>query len=158
MLPLGTSVGLEELPETVRLPAAVSASPTVNERGPVEEPALMDRLAMLEIVGAVFSRLFTRIELFAVVELPAASRATALNVCVPFAIVVVFQVTPYGALVSSAPRFAPSTLNCTPTTPRLSDALADTVTVVPLIVAPIAGALTETEGGVVSLLLLLPYR
>src|SRR3989442_1199493 len=48
------------------------------------------------------------------VVLPAASRATAVSVCVPFAAVVVAQVIAYGADVSSVARFAPSSLNCTP--------------------------------------------
>src|SRR3989344_8181071 len=55
----------------------------------------------------------------------------------------------YGEVVSSAPTLAPSTLNCTPTTPTLSDALADRVTV-PETVAPSAGAMRETVGLVVS--------
>jgi len=40
-------------------------------------------------------------------------------------------------------------LNCTPTTPTLSVALAETVTV-PATEAPAAGAVIETAGGVVS--------
>ena len=52
-------------------------------------------------------------------------------------------------MVSSAPRFAPSSLNCTPATLTLSDAVAVTVTV-PETVAPAAGAVIETVGGVVS--------
>ena len=51
--------------------------------------------------------------------------------------------------MSSAPRFAPSSLNCTPATPTLSDAVAETVTVPPT-VAPPAGAVIDTVGGVVS--------
>ena len=51
--------------------------------------------------------------------------------------------------MSSAPRFAPSRVNCTPATPMLSAASALTG-VVPDTVAPAAGALTETVGGVVS--------
>src|SRR5439155_11845043 len=62
----------------------------------------------------------------------------------------VFHVTLYGLAVSSAPRFAPSTLNCTPTTPTSSLAVAETVTAVPDTVAPAAGAVTETVGAVVS--------
>ena len=87
-----------------------------------------------------------------VVVLPAASRATAVSVWLPLVAVVVFQVTAYGDAVSSAPRFAPSSLNWTPTTPTLSDAVADTARVVPDTVAPPAGAVTDTVGGVVSLL------
>src|SRR5437879_13391865 len=56
----------------------------------------------------------------------------------------------YGALVTSAPRLTPSSLSCTPTTPTLSVALAETVTV-PETVAPAAGAVIDTVGGVVSL-------
>src|SRR5439155_9632550 len=55
----------------------------------------------------------------------------------------------YGAAVTSAPRFAPSSLNCTPTTPTLSVALAETVTV-PETEAPATGAVMETAGGVAS--------
>src|SRR5712692_4469228 len=73
-----------------------------------------------------------------VVVLPAASRATAVSVCVPGVAVVVFHETAYGAVVLSAPRFAASSLNCTPTTPTLSLAVALTV-VVPVTVAPFAG-------------------
>ena len=51
--------------------------------------------------------------------------------------------------MSSAPRFAPSRRNWTPATPTLSEAVAVTF-VVPETVAPWAGAVTETVGGVVS--------
>src|ERR1051326_2168290 len=85
-----------------------------------------------------------------VVVLPAASRATAVSVCDALLAAVVSHEVAYGALVSSAPRFAPSSLNCTPTTFTLSDAVAVTV-VVPVTVAPAAGAVTLTVGGIVSL-------
>ncbi len=52
-------------------------------------------------------------------------------------------------MVSSAPRFAPSSLNCTPTTATLSLALAETATE-PETVAAAAGVVIETDGGVVS--------
>ncbi len=91
-----------------------------------------------------------------VVELPAASRATAVSVCVPAVAVVVFHDTEYGAVVSSAPRFAPSSLNCTPTTPTLSLAVALTVTV-PETVEPPVGLVTATLGGVVSPVPPLPH-
>ena len=51
--------------------------------------------------------------------------------------------------MSSAPRLAPSSLNCTPLTPVSSEALAVTFAL-PLTVAPSAGALTDTAGLVVS--------
>ena len=62
---------------------------------------------------------------------------------------VVFHEVAYGAVVSSAPSGAPSSRNCTPTTRTLSLALADTVTVADT-VAPLPGAVMETDGGVVS--------
>src|SRR5258708_5917981 len=84
-----------------------------------------------------------------VVRLPAASRATAVMVCEPLLAVAVFQEIEYGALVSSAPKLAPSILNCTPATPTLSEALAVTVTV-PDTVWPLLGEVMLTLGGVVS--------
>src|SRR5881296_412666 len=81
--------------------------------------------------------------------LPAASRATAVTECAPFAAVEVIQARVYGAAVTSAPRLAPSSLNCTPTTPTLSVALAETE-IVPETVEPADGAVMETAGGVVS--------
>jgi len=63
--------------------------------------------------------------------------------------VAVFQDTIYGEDASSLPRLAPSSLNCTPTTPTLSEAVAVTLTV-PEIVAPPAGAVIDTVGAVVS--------
>ena len=100
-------------------------------------------------VGGVVSFETVTVTAAAVVVLPAASRATAVSVCEPLLAVVVFHETVYGAVVSSAPRFAPSRRNWTPTTPTLSDALAVTV-VVPVTVAPFAGAVMLTVGGVVS--------
>ncbi len=89
-----------------------------------------------------------------VVALPAASRATARSVCDPFGALVVVHVTWYGAAVSAAPRLVPSSVNCTLVTPMLSVAVAATVTE-PLIVAPLAGAVTLTVGAVVSGVVLL---
>ena len=43
-----------------------------------------------------------------VVLFPAASRASAVNVCEPFAVLVVSHETEYGAAVSSAPSVTPS--------------------------------------------------
>src|SRR5437016_5226946 len=47
---------------------------------------------------------------------PSRSRPTALRVWEPLPVVVVFQETPYGFEVSSAPKLLPSSLNWTPTT------------------------------------------
>src|SRR6185503_577889 len=82
--------------------------------------------------------------------LPAASRATAVRVCGPLPSRVVFQRIENGAAVASDPRLAPSTLNCTPATPTLSDASAVTATLVPVTVAAAAGTVIDTVGGVVS--------
>ena len=49
-----------------------------------------------------------------------------------------FQETAYGAAVSSALNSTPSTKNLTPTTPTLSEAVAEIV-VVPYTVAPLTG-------------------
>src|SRR2546426_3723834 len=68
---------------------------------------------------------------------------------VPGAAVVVSQLTAYGSVVSSTPRAAPSSWNWTPTTPTLSDALAETVTE-PVTVAPEAGEVMATVGATVS--------
>src|SRR5437879_13874527 len=103
----------------------------------------------METVGGVVSATVT-LTAAAVAVFPAASRATAVRVCAPLLAVVVFHERVYGAVVTSAPRLAASSLNCIPTTPTLSVALAETVTV-PLTVAPAAGAVIDTVGGVVSL-------
>ena len=100
----------------------------------------------LVIVGAFITVTLTAAE---VAVLPAASRATAVTLWLPFALKVVFQEIEYGAVVTSAPRFTPSSLNCTPTTPTLSVAVAATMIVLATVV-PAVGAEMETVGGVVS--------
>src|SRR2546428_3219074 len=98
---------------------------------------VMPEARIAEISGGVTS-LFATVTVTGaeVVELPAASRATAVRVWEPLAVVV--QETAKGAEVFSAPRLAPSRRNCTPATPTLSEALAATVTG-PVTVAPEAG-------------------
>ena len=44
----------------------------------------------------------------------------------------------------------PSSLNCTPATPTLSAAVAESVTAVPATMSPLTGAVIETVGGVGS--------
>ena len=51
--------------------------------------------------------------------------------------------------MSSAPRFAPSSGNYTPTTPTLSFAFAETGTL-PVTLEPAVGAVRDTVGGVLS--------
>jgi hypothetical protein len=73
-------------------------------------------------------------------RIPSRSRATAVKVCVPLVAVVVFHGTEYGAVVSSAPRLAPPSLNCTPATVRAPMVVALALTViVPLTVDPDVG-------------------
>ena len=60
------------------------------------------------------------------------------------------QVPEYGAVVSSVPRLMESSLNWTPMTPMLSEAVAPIDTAVPDTVAPFEGEDIETEGEVVS--------
>src|SRR6266850_3343535 len=55
MLFVGTSVGLEEPLLKIKLAAAVSASPIVKLRGPVEVSSSMARSARVEMVGEVFT-------------------------------------------------------------------------------------------------------
>jgi transcriptional regulator with XRE-family HTH domain len=52
----------------------------------------------------------------------------------------------YGLAVSSAPTLTPSILNCTPAMLMLSLAVADTVTALPEMLAPLAGAVSATVG------------
>src|SRR3989338_7552750 len=84
-----------------------------------------------------------------VVEFPATSLAVAVRMWEPLVAEVVSQETEYGEEVSSVPRFAPSSLNWTPATPTLSEAVAETVTE-PDTVAPSAGEVMDTVGGVGS--------
>jgi hypothetical protein len=85
-----------------------------------------------------------------VAVLPPRSRATALIVCGPLVAVRVFHESVYGAVLSSEPRLAPSSLNWTPTTPTSSDAVALSV-VVSESVAPAAGAVSVVVGAVRSM-------
>src|SRR5205809_6826862 len=55
MLATGIKAGLEDVLERIRLPAAVCASPTVKAIGAVGIFWLVDRSAMLEMVGAVLT-------------------------------------------------------------------------------------------------------
>src|SRR5439155_1198245 len=100
-------------------------------------------------VGGVVSLNTVTVTAAEVVRLEAASRATAVGVWEQLLAVVVFQDTEYGAALSSATLFRPSSRNCTPTTPTLSEALAVTP-VVPPTVAPETGEVMLTVGGVVS--------
>src|SRR3954470_5742644 len=80
--------------------------------------------------------------------LPAASVASAVSVCWPGDAVRVSHDVENGGDGSGPPSSCPSTLNCTPVTPTLSDATAPIWTM-PLTVLP--GSDTETCGGVESI-------
>src|SRR5438128_8342752 len=84
-----------------------------------------------------------------VVLLPAASRARADRAWAPLEALAVFHDTEKVGPDCSAPNAAPSSRNCTPATPTLSEAVAVTVTT-PDTVAPALGDVTLTVGGVVS--------
>ena len=105
-----------------------------------------------EITGTGLLAVLLTVTLTAVevAVLPAASLATAVRLCTPLLTVVVFQVMVKGLEVSSEPKLEPSSLNCTPTTPTLSVAVALTATEVPVTVALLLGAVRLTEGLVVS--------
>src|SRR5579871_5360714 len=64
-----------------------------------------DTLKLATGDGALFTVTLTEED---VVLFPAASRATAVKVCVPFVALVVSQVTVYGADVSKDPKLLPS--------------------------------------------------
>src|SRR5262249_708386 len=106
--------------------------------------------AVMLTLGGVVSLKTVTVTAAAGAVLPAASRATAVTAGKPLVGVVLFEEGEWGDVVGAGPRFAPSSLNCTPTTPTLSDALAPIV-VVPETVAPAVGAVIETAGAVVSL-------
>jgi hypothetical protein len=107
-------------------------------------------------VGAVVSGTVFCTFTVIVVELPtlpAASRAVARIVCVPFATVAEFQFELYGAVESFEKAVEePSRKYETLVTPTLSLADAEIVTV-PDTVALFVGAVIDTWGGVVSALL-----
>ena len=131
--------------ESVTVPASVApAAGAVTDTvgATVSRPVLLLVLLIVTVTGDE------------VVALPAASRATARNVCAPFAADVVVHATWKGAAVASVPIDDPSKVNQTPATPTLSEADADIVTV-PDSTEPDDGDETETVGAFVSVLLFL---
>src|SRR5262245_60620232 len=112
---------------------------------------VMEPDATALIVGGTVSTLLTVTWTLAEVPtLPDGSLAWAVIVWVPLVAVVVSQAVWYGVAVSGAPMVEPSTRNCTTLTLVLSLAVAESVTE-PDSVAPLAGAVTLTVGGVVSI-------
>src|SRR5207245_986609 len=106
--------------------------------------------AVRDTVGGVVSLLTVTVTAADVVELPAASRATAASVWVPLVPVVVVHETAQRAAGPSPPWFAPSIVAFSPTPPTLSVAVAVPF---PTLVrsVPAAGAVRDTVGAVVSL-------
>jgi hypothetical protein len=87
---------LSELPLTVRLPAAVSASPTVKPTGPTATPAVVTWFAIPVIVGASFTAFTVRPKLVGVLRPP--SLTVIVIVAVPLW---------FAAGVTLTDRFAP---------------------------------------------------
>src|SRR5207249_3606194 len=131
-------------PRTPTLSVALAETVTV----PVTESPATG--AVMETAGGVVSGtglLTVTLTAAEVATLPAASRATAVTLCTPLLAVVLFHERVYGAVVTSAPRFVLSSLNCTPAmAPPLSEAVAETATAVPETMALLDGALIETVG------------
>src|SRR2546430_15241788 len=119
--------------------------------------ALREAAATPAMVGGTVSLLTVMTRGAEVVTLPAASRATAVSEWLPLPVLAVFQEIVYGAAVTSAPKLTPSSLNCTPTTPTLSEALALTATAAATVEAA-AGAAVAPAGGAASTVLTLPTR
>src|SRR5207247_1366388 len=108
--------------------------------------------AVIETTGGVVSGAVLETVTVTVADvavLPAASRATAVSVCVPFGAVVVSHESEYGAVMSSAPRFAPSSVHRPPTSPTTRRS-SELVAAVPDTVAPFVGTSIAIVGGVVS--------
>src|SRR5439155_1751380 len=127
---------------TCEVPGSSVVQAIVAVSGPMEDTVTA------ESTGGVRS-LATVTVTAAEVVFPAASRATAVRVYEPLLTAVVSQEREYVLVVSSGPRFAMSSLNCTPTTPTLSEAVAETV-IVPVTMSPVVGEAIDTVGGVVS--------
>jgi len=151
---MAPSTAPRSLPAPALTPSTWSCTPTT--------PTLSAAFAVMVIVpetvapaagevtetdGGVVSLNTVTVTVFEVQCPPSWSRATAVMLWVPFVAVRVFHGISYGALPSSAPRLAPSILNCTPATrspptPTMT-ALALTGTV-PVTWAPLEGAVTVT--------------
>ena len=109
-------------------------------------------VAVLEAIELMTGGVLSTVTLIdeEVAKLPEASRATATIDLEPLDVAVVSHATEYGAEVSSDPIIVPFTLNVTPATPILSEALAEIVTDGPKTIVPAVGTVSETFGAVVS--------
>jgi hypothetical protein len=130
---------------------AVVVAPEVPFNVTVAPDPAATGLRVPEIVNVcgVVALLTVTVTTALMVLFPAASRAIAPSLCAPLLAFVVSHEYAYGADASKPPALIPSTWNCTLATPTLSAAFAETLTV-PETLAPAAGALIDTVGGVVS--------
>jgi hypothetical protein len=117
-LALGTSVVFDELPDTVRLPAAVSTSPTVNAIAPVAVSSVVPCAAIAVIVGASLTAVTVSRNVVGVVVVPS-----------PTVTVIVDEPAWFAAGVTVTVRLAPLPPNTTFAfgTTVVSDEVADTV-------------------------------
>ena len=142
-----------EVPVTGPIPEIFKLMALVTDQARVDDPPeVMEAGVALkeEMTGGRMTWLLTvTLMIDEVAVLPAASRAVAEILWEPLDVIVVSQAMVYGEVVSSDPRLTPSSLNWTPKTPTLSEALALMV-VVAETVEPLVGAVMETVGGVVS--------
>src|SRR5688572_22312774 len=151
-VPVKVSVAVA--PVTLELPACPPLNAAISAPRSTQAPAgpalIAELVSSKRIVppGGVVSLATVTVTGAEVVRLPAASRATAVMVCEPLVVVVVFQGAENGAVVTSVPAL-PSRKNCTPVTAVSSAALAVTV-IVPETVAPEAGELMLTVGAAAS--------
>ena len=135
-----------DCPDTVGSVDAVHDRLICDEEAAVAESPVGTVGAVVSVVVVVFDTVMVIDDV--VVLFPAVSRAVAARVWAPFADAVVVQDVEYGDVVSSVPRLTPSSLNWTPATPMLSEAVAETV-IVPDTVVPVAGQVIATVGRVV---------
>ena len=110
--------------------AVVREEAEPSESSEIPEPATVAPLTgeVMATAGRVESLLTVTATAGETLVLPAKSRTTADRVWAPLVPDDVFQATLYGASVSAAPKFVPSSTNWTLATPTLSLAVAATET------------------------------
>ena len=136
------------------LQAKVAVSVAVKVKLAVVEPAVPVGPEVIVVSGGVLS---TVTVIFAVVvELFDGSTARAAIVTFPSGIEAEFQVRLYGDVVS-LPTTVPLTRKLTEDTSTLSLAVAESV-ILPFTLAPFAGTVSATTGGVVSRILVVKFH
>jgi hypothetical protein len=154
-LPLDSVVVFREKPNgalvtamPVFLPSTMNCTPAVFVETLVDTVMVPETVApesgdIIEMVGAA-ELLTATVTVELVVERPDRVLATAASEWLPLDSVVVFREKLNGALVTAAPAFLPSTMNCTPAV--FAETLVDTV-MAPETVAPESGDVIEMVGG-----------